>query len=120
MYKSSLMVETVAPVSKSAVQVLLHVLITRVIPFGVPTDCFLLTSRPCAEPDPWPKEYHYGSFLITSHSKYGPSYQAFFAIEAYYQYSLGKQAWNQLDDSIVYGMLTFNYIPGMTVYCFSL
>ena len=120
MYKSSLMVETVAPVSKSSVQVMLHVLIARVISFGVPTNCFLLTDRPCAEPDPCPKEYLYGSLLITSLSKYGPSFQAFFTIEAYYQYSLGKHAWNQLDDSIVYGMLTFNYIPGMTVYCFSL
>lgn len=65
MYKSSLIVGTVAPVSKSAVQVLLYVLIARVISFGVPTNCFLLTGRPCAEPEPWPKEYLYRYFLTT-------------------------------------------------------
>ena len=47
------MVETVAPVSISAVQVMS--LIARVISFGVPNNCSLLTGSPCAEPDPWPQ-----------------------------------------------------------------
>ena len=103
------MVETVAPVSISAVQVMS--LKARVISFSVPTNCSLLMGLPCAEPDPWPQDLACCSLkiyddqcgpdiqslcVLLDHtcSKQCPSYQGSFAAVAYHQYSLGKQTWN--------------------------
>lgn len=67
LYNSSLIVETVAPVSRSAGQVMLSTAMG--ISFGIHTSWSLLMGRSSAEPDPWPQDLAYWSLNVLSYGQ---------------------------------------------------